>query len=96
MPDVNAFREVVARDLRRRLALLGDSGERRAIEDGVALLTDARLDGMDASRFEGLLLTLDAGRSPSGLPVLKPRALARELAARWRAYKGETSAVGIV
>jgi hypothetical protein len=90
MPDVDSFREEVARDLRRRIALLGDSGDRRALEDGVALLTDARLDGMDEARFEGLLLTLGAGRSPSGLPVLKPQVLARELVARWQAYaRGE-------
>jgi hypothetical protein len=88
MPNVDAFREEVARDLRRRLALLGDSGDRRALEDGVALLMDARLDGMDARRFEGLLVTLGAGRSPSGLPVLKPQVLARELIARWRTYAG--------
>ncbi len=86
MPNVDAFRAEVARDLRRRLALLSDSGDRRALEDGVALLMDARLDGMDAARFEGLLMTLDAGRSPSGLPVLKPQTLARELVARWEAY----------
>ena len=86
MPNVDTFLEEVAQDLRRRLALLGDSGDRRAIEDGIALLTNARLTGMDETLFERLLVMLAAGRSPSGLPVLKPQPLARELAARWQTY----------
>lgn len=80
--------EVVA-DYRRRLALLGDSGDRRAVEDGIALLTDYRLSDMDGERFEKLLSMLRAGRSPVGLAVLRPEAIGEELARRWAAYCGE-------
>jgi hypothetical protein len=86
MPNVDSFLEEVARDLRQRLTLLDDGGDRRAIEDGIALLTSPRFSGMDATLFERLLATLGAGRSPAGLPVLKPQILARELSQRWQAY----------
>ena len=86
MPDVETFMDEVVTDYRRRLALLPDGGDRRAIEDGIALLTDYRLCSMDASRFEKLLSTLASGRSPVGLAVLKPEAIARELARRWQTY----------
>ena len=75
----------VVTDLRRRLALLADGGDRRAIEDGIALLTDQRLCGMDESRFETLLSMLRAGRSPAG-HVSKPELLAGELTRRWQSY----------
>ncbi len=90
--DVDRFMDETARDLRSRLALLGDGGERRAIEDGIALLTDYRLSGMDETLFERLLATLRAGRSPVGLSVLKPEAIAGELARRWNAYTGGVGA----
>jgi hypothetical protein len=77
--------EVVA-DFRRRLALLDDGGDRRAIEESIALLTDYRLAGMDGACFERLLETLRAGRSPVALRALKPQAIAGELARRWDAY----------
>jgi len=77
--------EVVA-DYRRRLALLDDGGDRRAIEDSIALLTDYRLAGMDAGCFERLLGTLRAGRSPVAMRVLKPQTIAGDLARRWEAY----------
>jgi hypothetical protein len=86
MPTVDSFMDEVVTDLRRRLALLGDGGDRRAIEDGIALLTDYRLCGMDAQRFEVLLATLRAGRSPVGLTVLKPEVIGAELARRWQEY----------
>jgi hypothetical protein len=92
MPSVQHFTDEVLTDYRRRLALLPDGGDRRAIEDGIALLTDVRLRGIDASRFEVLLSTLASGRSPVGLAVLKPEAIARELARRWRAYTGAITA----
>jgi hypothetical protein len=79
--------EVVA-DFRRRLALLDDGGDRRAIEDSIALLTDYRPAGMDAACFEKLLGTLRAGRSPVALRILKPQAIAGELARRWETYAG--------
>jgi hypothetical protein len=75
----------VVTELRRRLVLLADGGDRRAIEDGIALLTDERLCGMDESRFETLLSMLRVGRSPAG-HVLKPQLLARELTRRWQSY----------
>jgi hypothetical protein len=90
--DVDRFMDETARELRGRLALLGDGGERRAIEDGIALLTDYRLSGMDVTLFERLLATLRAGRSPVGLSVLKPEAIAGELARRWTAYAGGVGA----
>lgn len=86
MSRVDAFMEEVVGDLRRRLALLPDSGDRRAIEDGIALLTDYRLSDMDEERLEKLLATLRAGRSPVGLSVLKPETIAGELARRWEVY----------
>lgn len=86
MPDVELFLEDVVNDLRKRLALLSDGGERRAVEDSIALLTDYRLSGMDETLFERLLASLRAGRSPVGLSVLKPDAIARELVRRWNAY----------
>jgi hypothetical protein len=92
MPDVESFMDEVVTDYRRRLGLLPDGGDRRAIEDGIALLTDYRLGGMDPSRFEKLLSTLASGRSPVGLSVLKPDAIARDLAQRWRAHT-QTAAV---
>lgn len=92
MPDVDLFMDEVVADFRRRLALLGDGGDRRAIEDGIALLAGYRLGGMDEARFEKLLSTLRAGRSPAGLAVLKPQMIAAELAQRWRAYTAEVAA----
>ena len=86
MPNVERFMDEVVTDLRRRLALLGDCGDRRAIEDGIALLTGYRLGGMDEACFEKLLSTLRAGRSPLGLAVLKPQAIAGELTRRWQEY----------
>ena len=90
MPNVELFMDEVVTGLRRRLALLGDSGDRRAIEDGIALLTRYRLRGMDEARFEMLLSTLRAGRTPDGQRVLKPAMLASELARRWDAFTGGT------
>lgn len=86
MPSVESFMDEVVTDYRRRLALLPDGGDRRAIEDGIALLTDYRLSGMDASCFEKLLSTLASGRSPVGLMVLKPEVIARDLVRRWQTY----------
>jgi hypothetical protein len=89
MPDIDAFLEEAARELRRRLPLIDDEDARRPIEDAIALLTDYRLCGMDAPAFERLLTTLAAGRSPVGMAVLAPQALARVLSARWSAYTAE-------
>ena len=85
MPDVEIFMDEVVTDLRRRLVLLADGGDRRAIEDGIALLTHERLCGIDEPRLELLLSTLRAGRSPAG-HVLKPQLLAGELTRRWQSY----------
>ena len=84
--SVDSFMDETVSDLKQRLALLDDGGERRAIEDSIALLTDYRLSGMDEPLFERLLVSLRAGRSPVGLSVLKPEAIARELSRRWSAY----------
>jgi hypothetical protein len=94
MPNVEYFMEEVVADLRQRLALLADCGDRRAIEDGIALLTDYRLSGMDEACFEKLLSTLRSGRSPVGLAVLKPQAIGGELQRRWQAYSGAPLGVG--
>jgi len=83
MPFVEDFMDEVVAEYRRRLALLGDSGARRAIEDGIALLTGYRLSGMDAAHFEMLLSTLRAGRQPAGLTVLRPEVIGAELTRRW-------------
>lgn len=92
MPNVERFLDETVADLRGRMALLADSGERRAIEDGVALLTDYRLSGLDDARFEALLRTLRSGRSPVRMSVLKPESLARELAQRWETFARPTAA----
>jgi hypothetical protein len=83
---VDAFIDEVVQDFRKRLALLDDDGDRRAVEDSIALLTDYRLSGMDEPSFTRLLAALSAGRAPVALFVLKPEAIARELAQRWRGY----------
>jgi hypothetical protein len=87
VPSVENFMDEVVTGFRRRLALLPDGGERRAIEDGIALLTRCLAGGMDEARLEMLLSTLRAGRSPAGLAVLKPEAIARELTRRWQEYQ---------
>jgi hypothetical protein len=84
VPNVDLFMDEAVADLRRRLALLGDGGDRRAIEDGIALLTDRRLSGMDEARFEELLSELRQGRSPAGHAVLRPQMIAAALEGRWR------------
>ena len=86
MPDVDRFLEEAAHELRRRLPHIDDEDARLPIEDAIALLTDYRMSGMDVTAFERLLTMLAAGRSPVGLSVLAPQALARDLAARWNAY----------
>ena len=91
--SVDAFIERVVSDFRRRLALLDDDGDRRAIEDAVALLTDYRLSGMDEPAFERLIATMRDGRSPVALAVLKPTAIAAELSREWTAYR-EASTIG--
>jgi len=86
MSNVEAFMEGVVSDMRKRLALLDDDGDRRAVEDGIALLTDYRLSNMDEPLFERLLATLRGGRSPVGLSVLRPEVIGAELAWRWQAF----------
>jgi hypothetical protein len=77
----------VVTGFRRRLELLPDGGDRRAIEDGIALLTACLRGGMDEARLEMLLSTLRAGRAPAGLAVLKPEVIARELTRCWQEYQ---------
>lgn len=97
MRNVEAFIDDVVTDMRRRLVLLGaaprgqEDGDRRAVEDGIALLTDYRLTGMDEALFERLLATLRSGRSPVRLAVLKPETIAGELARRWSAFTERTA-----
>ena len=91
--SVDVFIERVVSDFRRRLALLDDDGDRRAIEDAVALLTDYRLSGMDEASFERLIATMRDGRSPVALAVLKPAAIAAELSREWTSYR-ETLTIG--
>ena len=85
--NVDSLVERVVSDFRHRLALLDDDGDRRAIEDAVALLTDYRLSGMDEPAFERLLATMREGRSPVALTVLKPQAIAAELAREYEQYR---------
>ena len=85
--SIDAFIDQVVSDFRRRLALLDDDGDRRAIEDAVALLTDYRLSGMDESAFQRLIATMREGRSPVALTVLKPQAIAAELAREYEQYR---------
>ena len=77
----------VVTGFRRRLALLPDGGDRRAIEDGIALLTSCLREGMDEARFEMLLSMLRAGRSPAGHTMLKPAVIACELTRCWQEYQ---------
>lgn len=92
MPDIDRFMDDVVADLRRRLLLLDDGGDRRAIEDGIALLTWQRQGGMDEARFELLLASLREGRAPAGRAVLKPRLVAAELARCWAQYTEDGAA----
>src|SRR4051812_37338911 len=85
--NVDEFIEQVVSDFRRRRALLDDDGDRRAIEDAVALLTDYRLSGMDEPAFERLIVTMHEGRSPVAMTVLKPHAIAAELASAYEQYR---------
>jgi len=89
--DVDAFIDGIVDEYRSRLALLDDCGDRRALEDAVALLTDYRLQGMDARAFARLLATLCSGRSPVRLAVLKPEAVGLELRERWRAHQRDVT-----
>jgi hypothetical protein len=86
MPNIEDFMDGVMAEFRGRLALLGDSGDRRAIEDGIALLAAYRRSDMDVARFEMLLSTLRSGRCPDGLSVLRSEAIGAELSQRWTAY----------
>ncbi|HZP58175.1 MAG TPA: hypothetical protein VFC53_11590 [Dehalococcoidia bacterium] len=90
--DVERFIELTVADYRARLALLADGGDRRAVEDAVALLTDYRLSGMDADALARLIATLRAGRSPVWMRVLRAEAIGAELARRWDAARSEASA----
>jgi len=92
MPNIEDFMDEVVAEYRRRLALLGDSGDRRAVEDGIALLTDYRLSDMDVAHFEKLLSMLRAGRSPVGLAVLRPEAIGADLSRRWQEYGAVSAA----
>jgi hypothetical protein len=89
MTTVDAFIDEVVADFRGRLGLLGDGGDRRALEDGIALLTDYRLSEMDERDLERVINMLEGGRSPVGMLVLKPEVIGRELARRWGAYAGD-------
>jgi hypothetical protein len=91
MPSIEDFMDGVMAEFRGRLALLGDSGDRRAIEDGIALLATYRRSDMDVARFEMLLSTLRSGRCPDGLSVLRPRMVGEEIGRRWAAYRGEVA-----
>ncbi|MEX2247147.1 MAG: hypothetical protein WEC75_10720 [Dehalococcoidia bacterium] len=93
MPSVELFIEEVVADFRRRLAPLDNDGDRRAVEDGIALLTDYRLSGMDEAQLQRLIRALRAGRSPVGLGVLKPQTIGEELERRWREFARAHTAV---
>ena len=93
MPNIEDFMDGVVAEFRGRLALLGDSGDRRAIEDGIALLAAYRRSDMDVARFEMLLSTLRSGRCPAGLSVLRPERLAAELRRLLALYQAERGAI---
>ena len=93
MPDVEQFMDSVVADLRHRLALLDDDGDRRAIEDGIALLTEERTRGLNAPLFEHLLAGLRAAMAPAGSPVLRPEFIGRELSRRWAEHTIRAAAV---
>ena len=86
MTAIDRFLDEMAADLRQRLALLDDDADRAAMEDRIALLTDYRLGGMDVAAFERLLAALRSGRSPVALRVLRPQAVAQDLALDWARY----------
>jgi hypothetical protein len=90
MSNVEVFMNEVVSDMRHRLAQLETDdarGERGPIEDGIAVLTDYRLSDLDESLFERLLATLQAGRSPVRMRVLRPEALGAELSRRWQMFR---------
>jgi hypothetical protein len=89
---MDAFLERTASEYRARLALLGDSGERRALEDAVALLADARhwINGVDG--FKALVASLRGRRAR--VSVLRPSVLADDLERRWQAYSDAARRAG--
>ncbi len=86
-PRIDAFLADALAAYRAQLALLDDDGERGAVEDAIALLTDYRLCAIDAHAFEALLARMSQGRSPVALLASRPERIAAELAARWQAYR---------
>jgi len=89
VPDVSEFVDGVVAEYGQRLPLLCDGGDRRAVEDGMALLRGVRTARMDVRAFEVLLGTLCCDRAPDGVTLLKPRAIGHELARRWDAYRAQ-------
>lgn len=79
------FDETVA-DLRAASERAG-TGERRRIDDRIALLTDYRLASFEEAQLDRLLAQLRAGRSPVRLFVTQPEAMAADLEQRWTAYR---------
>lgn len=67
LPQDEGFRDEVVAGYRERLALLGDSGVRRAVRDGSGLLATYRLSGKDAAHFEMMFSTLRARRSSAAI-----------------------------
>lgn len=94
MPRVDDFMDEIVAEYRRRLVLLGDSGDRRVVEDGIALLTGLqtsyRAGTMDGERFEKLLSMLRAGRAPAGRSLLRPAVIGEELWRRWMALSTDS------
>lgn len=99
MTAVERFMDDTVDEMRHRLALLDDGGDRVALEDGIALLTDYRVSTLDEPGFERLLAAMRAGRSPVRLIEVRPEAIAVELEARWvvwhRAQRERTSVVQV-
>jgi hypothetical protein len=89
VPGVAAFVDEVVADYGRRCVLLPDGGDRRALEDAIALLRRSRRRPLDAAAFERMLDALCAGVAPDGHSLLKPRDAGADLLARWAAWRGQ-------
>ena len=77
---------------REQLAATYDTGQRRIIEDAIALLTDYRLSDIDEGAFDALLTRMVGGRSPLAMIASDAPAVGLELRGHWQAYRRSLAA----
>jgi len=85
--SLDTFLDATVRSCRDEARAARTSSARSRAEAALVLLTDYRLHGLDEASFDALLARMATGRSPVALLSTTPSALARDLAARWRAHR---------